>query len=166
MPVFDRIEMDVIEVPHKIVLVTQGVLPIPPLPNPALSLGGTAGRDPFAAGQTARKSAFDQPPPQREIGIALGQGPDHVQMIGQNYGSFNRKPMPSPHPAKRRPQYINTFCQESQPALPQIDREEIAASGQEIATIVRHCGRASDGFRFAQPILHHYYTTVPRCLSD
>jgi hypothetical protein len=34
MPVFDRIEMDVIEVPHKILLVTQGVLPIAPLPTP------------------------------------------------------------------------------------------------------------------------------------
>ena len=115
MPVFDRIEMDVIEVPHKIVLVTQRVLPIAPLPNPTLSLGGTAGRDPFAAGQTARKSAFDQPPSQREIGIAFGQGPDHVQVIGQNYGGFNRKPMPSRYPAKRCPQYINTFCQEGQP---------------------------------------------------
>ena len=104
MPVFDRIEMDVIEVPDKIVLVTQGVLPIPPLPNPALSLRGTAGRDPFAAGQTARKSAFDQPPPQREIRIALGQGPDHVQVIRQDHSSFNRERMPGPYPAKRRPQ--------------------------------------------------------------
>ena len=55
MPVFDRIEMDVIEVPLKIVLVTQGVLSIPPLPNPALSLGSTAGRDPFAAGGRLEK---------------------------------------------------------------------------------------------------------------
>ena len=71
MPVFDRIEVDVIDMPLKIDLVTQGALPIPPLPNPALSLGSTAGRDPFAAGQTMRKSALDQPPPQREIRIAL-----------------------------------------------------------------------------------------------
>jgi hypothetical protein len=72
MPVFDRIEVDVIAMPLKIVLVTQGVLLVPPLPNPALSLAGTAGRDPFALGQTMRKSALDQPPPQREIRIALG----------------------------------------------------------------------------------------------
>ena len=82
-----------------------------------------------------------------------------MQVIGQNCGSFNRKPMPSPYPAKRCPQYINTFCQESQPALRQIDREEIAASGQEIATIVRHCGGRPMGFASLNPsyttVLHH-----------
>jgi hypothetical protein len=50
--------MDVIEVPLKIVLVTQGVLPIPPLPNPALSLGGTASRDPFVRRAEDAKKCF------------------------------------------------------------------------------------------------------------
>jgi hypothetical protein len=60
-----------------------------------------------------RISAFDPSPPQREIGIAVGQGPDHVQVIRRNHRSFNRKSMPSPYPAKRRPQYINTLSQKS-----------------------------------------------------
>jgi hypothetical protein len=44
--------MDVIEVPAKIVLLAQGMLPISSLPNPALAFAGTAGGDPFAFGQT------------------------------------------------------------------------------------------------------------------
>ena len=39
-PVFDRIEMDIIDVPGKIALITHRMLPKPTLPNPALSLGG------------------------------------------------------------------------------------------------------------------------------
>jgi len=49
---FDRVEVDVIEAPHKIGLVAQGMLPIPPLPNPTLAFAGAAGRDPLAPRQT------------------------------------------------------------------------------------------------------------------
>jgi hypothetical protein len=37
------IEVNVIEVPHEVVLVAQRMLPISPLPNPALAFGGAAG---------------------------------------------------------------------------------------------------------------------------
>ena len=37
------IEVNVVEVPRKIVLVAQRMLPISPLPNPALAVGGAAG---------------------------------------------------------------------------------------------------------------------------
>ena len=40
--VLHRIEVNVIEVPPKIILVAQRVLPISPLPNPSLALGGAA----------------------------------------------------------------------------------------------------------------------------
>src|ERR1700730_5107896 len=39
------IEVNVIEVPRKIVLVAQHMFPTPPLPNPALAFGGAAGGD-------------------------------------------------------------------------------------------------------------------------
>jgi hypothetical protein len=42
--VLHLIEMDVIEMARKIVRVAQRMLPIPPPPNPALGLGGAAGR--------------------------------------------------------------------------------------------------------------------------
>ena len=39
-PVLDRIEMDIIDMPGKIVGITHRMLPKPALPNPALSFGG------------------------------------------------------------------------------------------------------------------------------
>jgi hypothetical protein len=36
----------------EIVVVTEGMLPTPPLPNPALAFANTAGGDPFASRQT------------------------------------------------------------------------------------------------------------------
>jgi hypothetical protein len=103
MAVLHRIEVNVIEVPRKIVLVAERVLSIPALPNPALAFGGAAGGDPFGSGQTMGKAAFDQSPAGGEIRIAIGQGPDRVQVIRQDHGGFDREGMPCPHLAKRRP---------------------------------------------------------------
>jgi hypothetical protein len=44
--------MNMVEMPGKIVLVTQRMLPIPPLPNPTLAFAGTAGGDRLAPRQT------------------------------------------------------------------------------------------------------------------
>jgi len=41
--VFDRIEVNIIKVRRKIVLVAERMLPISPLPNPALVLVGAVG---------------------------------------------------------------------------------------------------------------------------
>ena len=53
--VLHRIEVDVIEVPRKIVRVAQRMLPISPLPDPALGFGGTAGGDRFTRGKAREK---------------------------------------------------------------------------------------------------------------
>jgi hypothetical protein len=55
--VLHRIEMDVIEVTHEVVLAAQGVLPVPPLPDPALGFGGAAGRDRFTRRQSMLQAA-------------------------------------------------------------------------------------------------------------
>jgi hypothetical protein len=49
----DRIDMDVLDVPCQIVLITNRVLPITSLPDPALALGGAAGRNGLANGKVA-----------------------------------------------------------------------------------------------------------------
>jgi hypothetical protein len=48
MAVLHGIEMNVIGVSREISLVTQGMLPIAPLPNPALAFACTACGNPFA----------------------------------------------------------------------------------------------------------------------
>jgi hypothetical protein len=53
--VFDRIEVDVIEMPGKIGVVAQRVLPISSLPNSALAFAGAAGRDPLVLGNHAKR---------------------------------------------------------------------------------------------------------------
>lgn len=53
--VLDRIEVNVIEVPGDIVLVAQGMFQIPPLPDPALALGGAADGDLLGRRQGAKK---------------------------------------------------------------------------------------------------------------
>jgi hypothetical protein len=47
---FDRVELDIIDVPLEILLIAQCVFPISSLPNTALAFGGPAGRDIFSSG--------------------------------------------------------------------------------------------------------------------
>jgi hypothetical protein len=44
MAVFDKIEMDVVGVPRKVIFVPTHVFPVPPLPDAALTFAGTAER--------------------------------------------------------------------------------------------------------------------------
>ena len=76
-----------------------------------------------------RKAAFDRAPAGGEIRIAIGQGPDRVQVIRQDHGGFDREGMACPHLANRRPQYVDMVGQQRAPAVGQIDRKEVAAAG-------------------------------------
>jgi hypothetical protein len=61
-------------------------------------------------------------------------------MIGQNHHRVDREGMPSPHLAKRGPQLIDVSRQQPQSPLHQINGEEEAPSGHEVATICGHAG--------------------------
>ena len=71
---FDRIEVNVIKMAGKLVLVTQRMLPRPPLPDAAFAFGAAAGGECFIARQTKRESGFDQAPAHGEIRVVLGRG--------------------------------------------------------------------------------------------
>ena len=64
-----------------------------------------------------RKAAFDQSPAGGEIRIAIGQGPDRVQVIREDHGGVDREGMPCSHLAKRRPQQDNMLGQQCAPAI-------------------------------------------------
>jgi hypothetical protein len=51
----NRIDMDVVDVTPKIVFIADRVLPITPLPDATLPLGGTASRNRLAGCEIARK---------------------------------------------------------------------------------------------------------------
>jgi hypothetical protein len=78
-----------------------------------------------------RKAAFDQTPAGGEIRIDVGQGPNRVQVIRQDNGSFDREGMAYTHLAKRRPNTsmwsVNSARRRS---ASQTDREDITASRQ------------------------------------
>jgi hypothetical protein len=59
--VFDRVEVNVVEMPREIVFVTQRVFPITALPDPALALTQVTNRDCLALGQCAGEIRLDQP---------------------------------------------------------------------------------------------------------
>lgn len=132
---FHRVKVNVIEMVGKIVLVTQRMLPIPPLPNATFAFGASAGGERFAARQTVRDCGFDETPARGEIHVVLGQSPDRMQVIGQYDSSFDGEGMTRPHVAKRCPQQADVLGKQPAPTLGQIDREEIAAAVCEIAPI-------------------------------
>ena len=123
------IEMNVIEVTQEVVLAAQRVLPISPLPNPALAFDAAAVGDWLAARQSMRKAAFDQSPARGEIRIAIGQGPDRMQVIRQDHGGVDGEGMPCSHLAKRGAQQSDVPGQQAEPAVGQVGGKEIAAAG-------------------------------------
>ena len=97
---------------------------------------------------------IDQPPARGKICIAFGQRPDRVQMVRQHDHRIDCERMMPARLTKR-----SVLRQQPQPPLRQIDAEEEAAPGNEVATIVGHAGTTSmvlprrDGYRCAPPIL-------------
>ena len=67
MTVFDRIVMDVIDVPRQVVLVAYLVLPIAPLPDAPLAFAPAAGIDAIDLFKPARKPHLDQRPARQHL---------------------------------------------------------------------------------------------------
>src|SRR5262249_49409379 len=60
--VLDRIEVNVVDMPFQIAIVTDGMLPIAALPDSAFAPGDFAGCSRRLSGEAARESTFDQAP--------------------------------------------------------------------------------------------------------
>ena len=73
--VFDRIDVDVIDMPGEIVFVRDQVFPEATLPDAAFGFVEAAWRTPFAGGNSPRKGGFDVPPAGGIVGIAFRQAP-------------------------------------------------------------------------------------------
>src|SRR5207302_567219 len=88
-----RIPVDIIQAALQIFFVTTGMFPKPLLPDAALSLAAAgSGLWELAAARgeiTPRECLFDLPPAQRVTGIVWRKGPNAMQMIRQQYDSYN-----------------------------------------------------------------------------
>ena len=82
--VFDRIVVDVVDMPLGVGIVTDGVLPISPLPNALLALGDLARGTFRRRRQATRKNGFEHTPARRVVGVALRELPQRMQMVGED----------------------------------------------------------------------------------
>jgi hypothetical protein len=142
---FDRVEMDVIDMVFEILFVPQGVLPIAALPDRALAFVGAARGKLFVIGKYARKRALDQPPAQGVIGVPVRQHPDGVEMVRKHDRRRDLERMPRPGIVERRAQRRNMFDEQAPAAVKKVYGEEIAAAGDKITPEVRHGTSPSDG---------------------
>src|SRR5688500_5262149 len=83
--VLDRIEVDVVEMTLKILFVHDHVFPEPALPDAAFSFGGADIGTMFGLWQSTGESGFDARPAIRVVGVAFGQPPQAMQMLGQHH---------------------------------------------------------------------------------
>jgi hypothetical protein len=109
-----------------------------------------------------REYCFDEAPAQRKIGIAFGQGPNDMQVVGQNDDCLEIEGMAASDIAECPAQRVDVRREQTPPAIGQIHREEKAA-GEEITPVVGHwrsitkaprmVGSPYDGYRFALSVL-------------
>jgi len=100
-PVFDRIEMDVIDMPREVAVISDGVLPKSPLPKPEIAIS-KAFEIEARLNQGGAKMSLDSPPPAREIRIIWRQRKNGMQMVGKNRNSADREgPLSTSHAESR-----------------------------------------------------------------
>src|SRR4051812_16772029 len=87
---FDGIEMDIIDVPGKVGLVADGMLPEPPLPKRKIAIWPVL--DILARSkQFVAEVTLDPSPPAREIRIIRRQGQNSVKVIREDHNRVNGK---------------------------------------------------------------------------
>jgi hypothetical protein len=92
------------------------------------------------AGRLRENTDLISPPARGKIGVALGQRPYRVKVIGQNDHGVNREWMLPPHLSESVAQFVNMLRQQVQPSLRQIDGEEEAGSRNEISSVAGQAG--------------------------
>jgi hypothetical protein len=138
MTMLDRIEVNVIAVPLEIAFISQSVFPISPLPDAAFVFAFAANRNSLACLDATREECLDQAPPRRVVRISWRQSPDSMQMVRQHDDRIEHKGMAHPYIAKCFPQQSHSLRKEPRAAVIQVNREEEASAGNEIAPIIRH----------------------------
>jgi hypothetical protein len=109
---FDRVDPTIPHMRVKIGLIADVMIPKPPLPNPRLPLRNLAGTSGHRISDGLGEPRLDQLPPGREIGVALWQSPDRVQMIRQHNPRRNIKWQFSAGVCDSHPQVFNLAAQQ------------------------------------------------------
>jgi hypothetical protein len=136
------IKVNVIDVPLEVSLATNGVFPKSALPKcilpvPMASDGGARSDD------GGGKMAFDQMPTVREIRIAIRQGHDDMEMIGQHHDCIDHEGMFAPRSHHRRAQGDNVVGQDTRRSIRECRGKEECPAREEISPVANHVSRLS-----------------------
>ena len=139
IPVFERVDMTVIDMRRIILVIANHILPEPALPDPTLAACDTHPGSIFGHRQRFGEILFDQFPAIRKIIIAGRQRPHTVQMVRQNDPRIDVKRSFSSDFLHYFPQHGHLPDQQIiRIPRQQVDREKISPSGYPIPAIVRH----------------------------
>jgi hypothetical protein len=138
LPMFDWIEVNVVNTSLQVVIIANGVFPISTLPNSPLTSANLARAALPFAGKPTRKSAFDRVPAYRKIGIALRQSPDGVQGVRQYADCNCLERIPFSNGSVHASEPIDMPYEEVAPAISKSDGKEKDAAFDFGPTISRH----------------------------
>jgi hypothetical protein len=82
--VLDRIEVGVIDVFFEVGIISNGMLPKPPLLDSFFTSRKLAWCSPCVGGKSDRKIALDEIPAQRKISVILRRGPNRMEVLRQH----------------------------------------------------------------------------------
>src|ERR1700716_1005749 len=134
---FDRIEMDIIDMPRKVAVVADGMLPKSPLPKREIVIGPALEMKP-RLDQGAAEMPLDSPPAAGKICIVCWQGKNGVQMIRENHNGVDRKWPCAASRLERRTQHANVVHKSGRAPVSECNREEIGSARNKVASISDH----------------------------
>ena len=135
--VFHRVMPAILNVRGVVLRVSDVVLPIAALPDPALHPGHVA-RTQRPLRETSGKPRLDQPPARREIAIPLGQGPDAVHVVRQNHPGVDREGALAPRGNDGPAQAVDLTHQKIRPTLGQCHGKEDGRARRPRSDVIRH----------------------------
>jgi hypothetical protein len=139
MAVFDRIEVDVVNVTPQINVVTNRMFPVASLPDAPLTARTPDRRAIFRFRHAATEIRLDAAPPRRVIGIAFGQAPDAMQMLGQDHPCDHGKRPTRPLQRNAVSQAVEVCRQQVVVApLQQVHGEEPCTAMRPVGSVVWH----------------------------
>lgn len=130
--------MGVVDVVNVIVVVRDGVFPEAALPDAAFSFAGPAAADGFAGGDGSGEPRIDQAPARAEIVVAHRQRDDGVQVVGHDAHGVDVERVFASDVSDGFAQCANVVGEQIQPAIQEVQREEITAAVDAESTVVRH----------------------------
>src|SRR6266702_5258483 len=137
-PVLERVDDAIFDMADIVGFIADQMLPEAALPNAAFGARLANGTETFLLRQCFGRATFDQPPAGREIAVAGRQGPDRMQMIGQDDERVDVEGMTMTCRGDRIAQGRDMVDEQALLPLQQVDREEEASARDECATIIGH----------------------------